>query len=81
MQLCDVVSKELVEKEMSGSLVRLLKDTEAEVCQPHSRASADDARANYWREEPGVHCIRGSSVCRLRGRAARYRMAGVGVIL
>ncbi len=30
-QLCDAVSKEVVEKEMAGSLVRLLKDTEPEV--------------------------------------------------
>jgi hypothetical protein len=31
-QLCDALSKDLVEKEMAGGLVKLLKDSEAEVC-------------------------------------------------
>ena len=46
LQLCDVVSKELVEKEMSASLVRLLKDTEPEVLHPRPCARS------AWRRTP-----------------------------
>ena len=37
-QLCDTLGKELVEKEMSQALVKLLKDSEAEVpgCLSHA---------------------------------------------